>query len=439
MQQWAMNNQQVAVVGLGLTGHSCVRFLSARGARVTAFDSRPELKTSLPDSVPVHLGSFDASLLCQASLIILSPGVAIAEPAIQQALQSGVEVIGDVELFARFNQRPVIGITGSNGKSTVTSLTAAMLEASGIRAVCGGNIGTPVLELLEQDYDIAVLELSSFQLETLSSLPMKAATVLNISPDHLDRYADLQAYRRAKLRIYNNAALQVVNREDSLTLPESTADADAPQQSFGLTATAQGFGYQATEQMITLDGKDLLNFAQCQLVGQHNLLNVQAAAALALAGGASEKGIRHAAATFKGLPHRCEKVREHKGVVWINDSKGTNIGATEAAIAGLRPQVKGQLLLIAGGEGKGADFTQLRGALKAVDKLICLGKDAELIATMKPGALRVANMQAAVAAADSLTKAGDMVLLSPACASLDMFDNYQHRGQVFTQAVEALL
>lgn len=439
MQQGVLENQQVAVVGLGLTGHSCVGFLCARGARVTAFDSRPELNISLPEKVSVHLGPFDSYLLRQAQLIILSPGVSLAEPAIQQALQAGVEVIGDVELFARFNRRPVLGITGSNGKSTVTSLTAAMLDASGIRAVCGGNIGTPVLALLEQDYDIAVLELSSFQLETLSSLSMKAATVLNISPDHLDRYADLQAYRRAKLRIYNNAALQVVNREDPLTLPESAEDSRDIQQSFGLTQSSRGFGYQAGEQLITLDGKGFLDFAQCQLVGQHNLLNVQAAAALALAGGAGEKAIQQAAKAFKGLPHRCEKVREHKGVVWINDSKGTNIGATEAAIAGLRPQVKGQLLLIAGGEGKGADFSQLQEALRSVDKLICLGKDAEQIASMKPGALRVASMQAAVSAASSLVQAGDMVLLSPACASLDMFDNYQHRGQVFTQAVEALL
>lgn len=437
--QRVLENKQVAVVGLGLTGHACVRFLCARGADVTAYDSRPELDTQLPEQVEVYLGSFDARLLCQAQLIILSPGVSLAEPAIQQALQAGIEVIGDVELFARFNKRPVIGITGSNGKSTVTKLTAVMLEASGIRAVCGGNIGTPVLELLEQDYDIAVLELSSFQLETLSSLPMLAATVLNISPDHLDRYADLQAYRQAKLRIYKNAALQVVNRDDPLTQPESGSDAEVPQLSFGLSEATEGFGYQAHSKLITRDGKALLSFEQCQLVGQHNLLNIQAAAALALAGGASEEEIREAVKAFKGLPHRCEKVREHRGVSWINDSKGTNIGATEAAIAGLRPQVKGQLLLIAGGEGKGADFSQLRSALESVDKLICLGKDAEQIAMLKPGALRVASMQAAVAAADSLANSGDMVLLSPACASLDMFDNYQHRGQVFTRAVEALI
>lgn len=439
MQQRALENQQVAVVGLGLTGHSCVRFLCAQGARVVAFDSRTELNTNLPDKVTVHKGPFDKTLLCEAALIILSPGVAVAEPAIQHALQAGIEVIGDVELFARFNQRPVIGITGSNGKSTVTSLTAAMLQTSGIRAVCGGNIGTPVLDLLEQDYDIAVLELSSFQLETLNSLSMKAATVLNISPDHLDRYADLQAYRQAKLRIYKNAGLQVINREDALTLPESSGDAGIPQVSFGLADLAQGFGYRSEDQFITLNGENLLNFAQCQLVGEHNLLNVQAAAALALAGGAHREGVIQAAVGFTGLPHRCEKVREHNGVVWINDSKGTNIGATQAAIAGLKSQVQGQLLLIAGGDGKGADFQQLQTALQAVDKLICLGKDAEQIACMKPGALRVASMQAAVTAADSMARPGDMVLLSPACASLDMFDNYQQRGQVFAQAVEALV
>ncbi|WP_088329980.1 UDP-N-acetylmuramoyl-L-alanine--D-glutamate ligase [Lacimicrobium sp. SS2-24] len=436
--QRALQNQQVAVVGLGLTGHSCVRFLLAQGAKVTAFDSRSDLNLTLPESVEVNLGPFDGALLSATSLIILSPGVPLSEPAIQRALAAGVEVIGDVELFARFNHRPVLAVTGSNGKSTVTQLVTAMLEHSGIRAVSGGNIGTPALDLLERDYEVAVLELSSFQLETLSSLSMLAATVLNLSPDHLDRYTDMEAYRQAKLRIYRHAGLLVVNRDDPQTLPDADTDNTQPQISFGLGESTRDIGYQSATGMIRYQNEDLLEFSTCQLVGQHNLLNIQAAAALAFAGGATSQGVVAAARAFTGLPHRCEKVREHKGVVWINDSKGTNIGATEAAIAGLRPMVQGQLLLIAGGDGKGADFSLLQHALKSVDKLICLGKDAEKIAVLKPGALRVASMQAAVAAAASLAGDGDMVLLSPACASLDMFDNYQHRGHVFTDAVEAL-
>ncbi|WP_102797243.1 UDP-N-acetylmuramoyl-L-alanine--D-glutamate ligase [Bowmanella denitrificans] len=434
MVNYKLVDKQVAVVGLGLTGQSCVRFLLAQGAKVTAYDSRPHLDVQLPEDVKVHLGPFDASRLSQAQLILLSPGLPLAAPAIQAAKAAGVEVIGDIELFARFNRKPVLAITGSNGKSTVTTLVRDMLQASGIKTAMGGNIGTPALDLLAQDYDVAVLELSSFQLETTYSLAPKAATILNISPDHLDRYADLAAYRQAKLRIYAQAALCVYSRLDALTRPEHSANII----SFGLDSPADGLGYQSDSGWVLNQGEALLNVHQCSLVGEHNLLNIQAAAALALAGGATTEGIRIACGSFKSLPHRCELVREHRGVRWVDDSKGTNIGATEAAINGLRGQVSGKLLLIAGGDGKGADFNELLPSLAKVDKLICLGKDGPAIAALKSGAELVDSMAKAVALADSLADSGDMVLLSPACASLDMFDNYHHRGQVFAQAVEAL-
>ncbi|MBT1062083.1 UDP-N-acetylmuramoyl-L-alanine--D-glutamate ligase [Bowmanella sp. Y26] len=428
-------NKQVAVVGLGLTGQSCVRFLLDKGANVSAFDSRESLNLSLPAEVQVKLGPFDADSFCQAQLILLSPGLALAEPAIQAALKAGVEVIGDIELFARFNHKPVVAITGSNGKSTVTSLATDMLNASGVNAKMGGNIGTPVLELLDTDYEVAVLELSSFQLETTHSLAPVAATVLNISADHLDRYTGMQAYQQAKLSIYQGADLCVYSREDKLTVPNVGGKA----MSFGLDNTDYGMGFDADSGWIRYQGQPLVELAECSLVGQHNVLNIQASAALALAAGATIEGIRQACREFKNLPHRCELVRVHRGVRWVDDSKGTNIGATLAAIEGLRDQVKGKLVLIAGGDGKGADFNELLPALGKVDKLICLGKDGAAIAALKQDSSLVASLEEAVSLADGWTQSGDMVLLSPACASLDMFKNYHHRGQVFATAVEALL
>lgn len=428
-------NKQVAVVGLGLTGQSCVHFLLAQGASVSAYDSRESLNLSLPEQVQVRLGAFEASTLCQAQMILLSPGVALAEPAIQAAIHAGVEVIGDIELFARFNQKPVLAITGSNGKSTVTSLVTDMLNASGVKAIMGGNIGTPVLELLSSDYEVAVLELSSFQLETTQSLTPLAATVLNISADHLDRYSGLEAYRQVKLSIYHDAGLCVFSREDELTQPQGGGRV----LSFGLDNLDADMGFDADSGWIRYQGQPLVELADCSLVGQHNVLNIQAAAALALAAGASIEGVRQACRIFKNLPHRCELVRVHRGVRWVDDSKGTNIGATLAAIDGLRSQVKGKLVLIAGGDGKGADFNELLPALDKVDKLICLGKDGAAIAALKADSSLVSSLEEAVSLADGWAQSGDMVLLSPACASLDMFKNYHHRGQVFASAVEALL
>nr|WP_275795580.1 UDP-N-acetylmuramoyl-L-alanine--D-glutamate ligase [Aliiglaciecola sp. CAU 1673] len=420
-------------MGLGLSGQSCLRFLLARGAKVIAMDSRTQLSAQVPEGVSVMLGDFDANVLKSVDLILLSPGLPLSHPAIGEAQAAGVEVIGDIELFARFNQKPLLGITGSNGKSTVTTLTTAMLQSAGLKAVMGGNIGTPALDLLESDYDVAVLELSSFQLETTHNLPLEGATVLNLSADHMDRYDSLEAYRQAKLRIYQHAKTRIANRDDELTQDGSET------QTFGLSACEKGFGFDAPSGRLTLDGKPLLDFAQCKLMGRHNLLNIQASLALAMCVTDNLSALVETAYHFTGLAHRCELVREHKGVRWINDSKGTNIGATLAAIEGLRAQVKGKLILIAGGDGKGADFDQLLPGLVQVDELVCLGRDGSKIAALKSASHMVDNMQAAVDKCAALAKPGDLVLLSPACASLDMFDNYQHRGQVFAAAVEGLL
>ncbi|AWL12924.1 UDP-N-acetylmuramoyl-L-alanine--D-glutamate ligase [Saliniradius amylolyticus] len=427
-----LKNKRVAVVGLGLTGLSCVRFLHQQGAQVLAMDTRAHLTPELPAGTDVQLGPLDAQSLVSVDFILLSPGLPLSEPALVSARQAGVAILGDIELFARFNKTPVVAITGSNGKSTVTRLVTQMLKASGRKVAEGGNIGRPALELLEDNADVVVLELSSFQLETTDSLAPLAATILNISADHMDRYSSLEDYAAAKQRIYVGAKHCFYNREDRLTWPERPNR----QQSFGLSAPETGWGYDPSHDMIIHNSKPLLEFGVCGLVGQHNLLNIQAAAALSLTAGASLEGVVEAATHFTGLPHRCELVRRTQGISWINDSKGTNIGATQAAIDGLAPQVAGRLILIAGGDGKGADFSTLD--LSRVQVLICLGKDGQRIAEQHDSAQLVADMNEAVFQASRIAKDGDMVLLSPACASLDMYANYQARGQAFVDAVEAL-
>jgi UDP-N-acetylmuramoylalanine--D-glutamate ligase len=428
-----LKDKNVVVLGLGLSGQSCVRFLLAHQARVTAMDSRRDLQLNLPLS-PV-LGEFDPAILAAAEMILLSPGIALSTPAVQAAMAAGVEVIGDIELFARYNRSKLLVITGSNGKSTVTTLLTEMLKLAGKKVAMGGNIGIPALDLLEQDAEFTVLELSSFQLETTSSMRPLAATVLNVSDDHLDRYADFGAYRQAKLRIYQDAQYLICNRDDPLTWPEGhKAD-----YLFGLSGSANGFSWESHSATVLLDGEVFVKAADCLLVGAHNMQNIQAAAALALCAGIDKDSIVAAARSFGGLPHRCQTVSLYKGIRWINDSKATNVGATVAAIQGLSQTQSGRLLLIAGGEGKGADFTPLTPWLaSAVDVLLTLGKDGDKIACLKADAIKVSTLQEAVQLAAQLSDSGDTVLLSPACASLDMFNNYQHRGQCFVDAIEEL-
>jgi UDP-N-acetylmuramoylalanine--D-glutamate ligase len=433
MTGFSLVDKNIVVVGMGLTGLSCVQFLLAQGAKVTAMDSRNEL--SIAVDVPLYLGAFDAAKLCKADLVIVSPGVSLQSPAILQAMAAGISVIGDIELFARFNCLPVIAITGSNGKSTVTHLVVEMCKAAGMRVLMGGNIGVPALDLLNKDADIVVLELSSFQLETTQSLKPLAATILNFCDDHLDRHGDMQNYQRIKHRIYHNAKFAVASRDEEATQPLN----QKMDISFGLTASEQGFSWDKSTASILFQGELFLSSKACLLVGAHNMLNIQAAAALAMLAGVSLAAIKQGAKSFGGLAHRCQTVSISNNVRWINDSKATNVGATQAAIQGIVESCQGRLVLIAGGEGKGADFSPLADLLEhSVDLLITLGKDGDKIAALKQDAVKVKSLEQAVKVAADYAQPQDTVMLSPACASLDMFNNYQHRGECFIKAVQEL-
>jgi UDP-N-acetylmuramoylalanine--D-glutamate ligase len=434
--------KRIAVVGLGQSGLATVRFLLSKGIKPVLMDTRKQpagLEQIAAEKVDgIYLGELDANRLAQMELIIVSPGLSVKHPALRFAKLQGAKVIGDVELFACYNTKPVVAITGSNGKSTVTKLTEAMLQHSGIQALAAGNIGLPVLDALAKaETEVYVLELSSFQLETTDSLRLVAAANLNVSADHLDRYQDLADYAAAKQRIYQHSALAVYNADDALTIPTVATQVLA----LSLTDSSSGYGivqHQGQDYLLVA-GEPLLPVTEMSLFGKHNQFNALAAAALALAAGASRQAIASTLRSFRGLAHRCELVAERHGVRWVNDSKGTNIGATLAALAGLRSSVAGKLILIAGGDAKGADLTELQPALQRdVQQLITLGQDGPAIAALLPDSIQVKTIQQAVKTAASLAQPGDMVLLSPACASLDMFKSYADRGEQFAAAVREL-
>lgn len=444
----ATGNSQRMVIGMGKTGLSCMRFLCARGERPLWFDTRPEppglagIRDEFPD-IALHCGPLDAALLCGAQEIVVSPGVSVLEPALVAAAKAGVALIGDIELFVRATAKPVIAITGSNAKSTVTTLVGEMAAACGLRAGVGGNLGTPVLDMLAQDADTDcyVLELSSFQLETTYSLRAAVAVILNVSEDHMDRYADLSGYVQAKQRIHAGASNIVINRADHWTRPVTAGAASL--WSFGLDdggERAVGVRDSSGERwLVHGDGVLLLRVAEIRIAGQHNLANVAAAFAIALAAGWNAQACAEAVRRFTGLAHRCQWVAEKHGVRYYNDSKGTNIGATLAAIEGLASDRN--IVLIAGGDGKGADFTQLApAAQRFVKQLVLIGRDAGQIAAACSDVpqVRANSMLDAVQRAQQCASAGDVVLLSPACASFDMFSGYDDRGRQFCAAVEAL-
>jgi len=433
------------VVGLGMTGLSCARYLSAQGYTVTIADSRalPPMAAALHRTHPglaVHSGGLPATLVAGMQLIVVSPGVAAEEPLLCAARAAGVEIVGDVELFARVARAPVIAITGSNGKSTVTAMIGALINAAGRTARVSGNIGIPVLDLLAEAVpDVYVLELSSFQLETTDSLQAAVAAVLNISPDHMARYPDLDAYAAAKARVLNGAATVIVNRDDPVVAGmQCTAGRCV---SFGSDAPHDAGDYglvRAAGEWLARGRTPLLRVAELPLLGTHNTLNVMAALAAAEAFGvAPDDRVLDTVRNFQGLTHRTELVDEWDGIRWINDSKGTNVGATRAAIAGFA----NFLILIAGGRGKGADFAPLREALRGHGRAaILFGEDAELIDAALTGTVathRAADLHDAVAQAARLARPGDVVLFSPACASFDMFDNFEQRGRAFCDAVHA--
>jgi UDP-N-acetylmuramoylalanine--D-glutamate ligase len=437
------------VVGLGKSGMSLVRFLARQGLPFAVVDTRanpPELATLREQfpQVEVRCGELDVEFLCRASELLVSPGLAIATPALQQAAQRGVRLSGDIDLFARYAKAPIIAITGSNAKSTVTTLVGEMAAAAGKKVAVGGNLGTPALDLLDDEVELYVLELSSFQLETTDQLNAEVATCLNISEDHMDRYADLQAYHLAKHRIFRGARQVVVNRDDALSRP-LVADG-LPCWYFGLgKPDFKRFGLieENGEKCLGYQFAALLPVRELKIRGAHNQSNALAALALGHAVGLPFEPMLQTLRSFAGLAHRCQWVGEREGVAYYDDSKATNVGAALAAIEGLGADIAGKLVLIAGGDGKGADFSALRAPVaKFCRAVILLGRDAERLAEALGDAaplVRVKTLEEAVQRAAELARSGDAVLLSPACASLDMFKNFEERGRLFAQAVEALV
>lgn len=441
------------VVGLGKSGMSLVRFLARQGLPFAVVDTRdnpPELASLREDfpQVEVRCGALDVDFLCRASELYVSPGLALATPALQAAAARGVKLSGDIDLFARHAKAPVVAITGSNAKSTVTTLVGAMAAAAGRKVAVGGNLGTPALDLLRDDVELYVLELSSFQLETTERLNAEVATCLNVSDDHMDRYDGIEAYHLAKHRIFRGARQVVVNRQDPLSRP-LIAD-QVPCWSFGLDKPDfRSFGLieDNGEKFLAFQFAKLMSVRELKVRGAHNQANALAALALGHAVGLPVAPMLEVLHDFTGLPHRCQWVRERRGVTWYDDSKATNVGAALAAIDGLGVEIDGRLLLIAGGDGKGADFAPLRASVARYCRaVVLLGRDAGLIAAALQGddgqpvvpLTRVDSLEDAVRRCAELAQAGDVVLLSPACASLDMFKNFEQRGRRFANAVEEL-
>ncbi|WP_461481574.1 UDP-N-acetylmuramoyl-L-alanine--D-glutamate ligase [Porticoccus sp.] len=446
MSQLIASSKLKVVVGIGVTGLSVARHLARLGERFVICDTRQqppcldELRTELPD-VPVMLGELRQDALLDADEVILSPGLSRQHPAVQQAIVRGIPVINDIELFARTANAPIVAITGSNGKSTVTTLVGEMCAEAGIAAGVGGNLGVPALDLLDPAVRLYVLELSSFQLESVLALNAEVAAVLNISADHMDRYAGLLDYHQAKHRIFIGARQVVSNRDDALTSP--LVGEAVKQWSFGLgQPDFKGFGLRTHqgEPWLFFQFDALMPERELGIKGRHNTANALAALALGTAVGVPMDAMLVTLRRYKGLSHRCQVVAERNGVSYINDSKATNVGATLAAIAGL---ARGKnLILIAGGQGKGQDFAPLAATLPAAVKLLVLiGEDAAAIDQAVAGqvaTVHATGLNAAVAAASQVAEAGDIVLLSPACASFDMFKGFEDRGRQFAAVVEGL-
>jgi UDP-N-acetylmuramoylalanine--D-glutamate ligase len=452
-----LTNRRALVLGLGASGLSMARWLKARGASVRVADSRDappfaaQLRAELPE-VELHAGAFRGESFVDIDLIAVSPGVSLTEPLIRTAVRRGVEVVGDIELFAcirdEFPGNRVIAITGSNGKSTVTEMVGAMVRAAKIRTVVAGNIGVPILDaVLEIEAgktrcpDVFVLELSSFQLESTRSLNPNAAAVLNVSEDHLDRYSGMRDYAQAKARIFLGDGIQVINRQDDLS--RGMIEPGRKVFTFGLDEPWNdgNWGLRDIDGELWLaEGRaNLMKISELKVEGPHNAANALAALALCRAIGLPYEPLLDALYAFEGLPHRLQRVAAIGGITFYDDSKGTNVGATVAALTGMTARI----VLIAGGEGKGQDFSPLREAVKKKAKgVVLIGRDRDKIAAalQSTGAaiVHADSMRDAVRAAFSLAQPGDAVMLSPACASFDMFRNYEHRAEVFIEEVRGL-
>jgi UDP-N-acetylmuramoylalanine--D-glutamate ligase len=431
-------------VGLGATGVATARYLTARGERVRVIDSRTappgldELRAACPD-IDVELGTLDARWLEDASRVLLSPGLAYDIPLAIEARKRGIAVLGDIELFALAARAPVIAVTGSNGKSTVTTLASLLLEAQGKRAPAGGNLGPPALDLLDLPADAYVLEISSFQMETTDSLTPLAATVLNVSADHLDRHGTLERYAELKEKLLHAAETAVYNADDPLVAAMGARHSRAV--AFSVT-TELAHGYSVVvrsgERWLARNGEPLLRSAELAIRGVHNEANALAALALTAELTTDLAAALDALRAFTGLAHRCQTVAERAGVTYVDDSKGTNVGATLAALQGLA----GPLVLVAGGLSKGQDLAPLaagaRGKLRAAVLIGTAAAELEGVLAGVCPTVRAASMDEAVASAAKLARRGDTVLLSPACASQDMFRDYKERGDLFARAVRGL-
>jgi len=427
--------QRYAVVGLGASGLSCVRFLLQHNIKPLVCDTRehPAGLDALPAELEVVTGGLPQQALLDCDVVLVSPGVALATPELQALAKAGVQLIGDVELFCHYAKAPIVAITGSNGKSTVTSLVGEMAKQASLNVAVGGNIGVPALDLLDPQVQLYVLELSSFQLETTHSLRAKAATVLNISEDHMDRYAGLNEYIAAKHKIAHQAEQLIVNLDD----PQSWVD-DSPASriTFSIQQTAD-FSLSHDQAYLLRGEKILLETSALALVGTHNYANILAALALAEAADIDLDASLCAAKQFAGLAHRCQLVARKNGIAWINDSKATNVGATLAALQGLSGNT-GRLWLIVGGDSKEGDLCELKAAFAKLAGVVAFGKDKQRFVELANNVYLRDDLESAFAWCAEHAESGDTVLLSPACASLDMYKNFEARGQHFCQLVEAL-
>jgi UDP-N-acetylmuramoylalanine--D-glutamate ligase len=438
----------IAVLGLGKTGYSCVEYLIQQGHHVCVFDQQPPLlRTQLQQhhpTVEVCVGDFSFECLSQMDEIVVSPGVSLQQPVLQQLVKQGASITGDVELFLRQTNVPIIAITGSNGKTTVATWVGEMLQHAGFSAVVCGNIGVPVLEQLHQPTpDYYVLELSSFQLETIYSLRAKVALLLNICEDHMDRYESFEDYLQAKQAVYANCEIAILNQDQSqcwqaLALPQCSLTFSSD------NSVGDSFCLEREQDHVylTFQAKRLLDTASMKVYGQHQWLNALAVLAVGYALDVPMPLMLEALTRFQGLPHRCQVVSDYQEVCWINDSKATNVGAAIAAIQSVSAASQGRIFLIAGGDAKQADLSPLKGVVKhCISHVFLLGQDADQLQRILMGAASlscVQNLSEAVSQIARLTAPGDTVLLSPACASWDMFDNYQQRGEMFIAAIKEL-
>ena len=430
--------RRVLVLGLGDTGLSLARWIEREGGKVRLADSRRDPPRKADYAGELHTGPFSARLLDEVDAVCVSPGLSLEEEIIRQALVKGLPVLGDIELFAWHARQPVVGITGTNGKSTVTALAGHLLRSAGVDCEVAGNIGPPVLQAFEKRLSAGklprawVLELSSYQLETTWSLAPAAAAMLNLTEDHFDRYASLEDYGAAKARIFTGAGVQVLNRDDARSL--AMAQAGKSVLTFGLDAPRKPQDFGVVANRLVQGAAEILRIDELAIRGAHNVANALAACALASALGIAPAALAPGLRTFRGLPHRLQLVATRRGVEWYDDSKGTNVGATVAALRGLGRKS----VLILGGDGKGQDFSPLKEPVaRHASKVLLIGRDAPLIARVVAGE-RCASLEEAVQKAAALATPGEAVLLSPACASFDMFRDYRHRGEVFAQAVKGL-